>query len=78
MTLALFDLDNTLIGGDSDYLWGEFLVSRQLVDIDAYKKANEAFYQDYIRGELDVEAYLRFALAPLAKIEPDKLQQLHR
>ena len=77
MTLALFDLDNTLIAGDSDYLWGEFLVSRRLVDVKAYRKANEDFYQDYVDGTLDVEDYLRFALKPLTQIAPEKLQQLH-
>lgn len=77
MTLALFDLDNTLIGADSDYLWGEFLVARQLVDVEAYQKTNHAFYQDYTNGVLDAAAYLRFALAPLAEFEPSKLQELH-
>ena len=77
MTLALFDLDNTLIGADSDYLWGEYLVARKLVDVQAYQKTNQAFYQDYVDGALDAAAYLRFALAPLAEFEPSKLQELH-
>lgn len=77
MTLALFDLDNTLIGGDSDYLWGEFVVSKSLVDVEEYQRLNHEFYLDYINGSLDVPAYLRFSMAPLAKIEPELLAQLH-
>ncbi len=64
MTLAIFDLDNTLIAGDSDHSWGQFLVDNELVDVDAYKQANDRFYQDYERGELDINAYLRFSLQP--------------
>lgn len=67
MTLAIFDLDNTLIAGDSDHLWGEFLVQRGLVDSDQFKAANDQFYQDYKDGRLDIEAYLRFALRPLSE-----------
>ncbi len=78
MTLALFDLDNTLIGGDSDYLWGDFLVSRSVVDPVQYQKRNKVFYQDYVSGNLDAEAYLRFALSPLVNIEPAQLSQLHK
>jgi HAD superfamily hydrolase (TIGR01490 family) len=77
MTLVLFDLDNTLIGGDSDYLWGEFLVRKELVDVEAYRQSNEAFYRDYETGRLDVAAYLKFALAPLATLEPQFLTELH-
>ncbi len=66
MPLALFDLDNTLLAGDSDYLWGQFLVERGLVDRDHYERENERFYRDYREGCLDIRAFLRFALAPLA------------
>lgn len=65
MALAIFDLDNTLIAGDSDYLWGTFLVARGLVDGEFYARANERFYQDYREGTLDIDAFLRFALTPL-------------
>lgn len=78
MALAIFDLDNTLLGGDSDHAWGEFLVERRLVDADSYKQANDAFYQDYLRGELDVYAYQTFALEPLTRFSPEQLQQLHQ
>ena len=67
MTLAIFDLDNTLIAGDSDHLWGDFLVERKLVDAALYKATNDQFYQDYKDGRLDIHAYLRFALSPLAE-----------
>ena len=77
MALAIFDLDNTLIGGDSDHAWGEFLVEQGLVDAKHYKEANDAFYQDYLRGNLDVYAYQTFALEPLTRFEPDQLSALH-
>jgi HAD superfamily hydrolase (TIGR01490 family) len=65
MALAIFDLDNTLLAGDSDYLWGQFLVERGLVDGDLYARENERFYRDYREGTLDIHAFLRFALRPL-------------
>ncbi len=73
MNLAIFDLDNTLLAGDSDYLWGTFLVRRGLVDREAYESANARFYEDYRRGELDMTAFLEFALAPLAAYPADDL-----
>lgn len=66
MTLAIFDLDNTLIAGDSDHLWGEFLCRRGIVDRVHFARENDRYYADYQRGDLDIAAYLRFALAPLA------------
>jgi HAD superfamily hydrolase (TIGR01490 family) len=66
MRLALFDLDNTLLDGDSDYLWGEYLVERGIVDGDWYRSENDRFYEDYKAGELDIQAFLEFALSPLA------------
>ena len=76
MPLALFDLDNTLIAGDSDYLWGRFLVERGLVDGERYERANEQFYADYRAGCLDIHAFLRFALAPLAAHPLEQLLRL--
>lgn len=66
MTLALFDLDNTLLGGDSDHAWGQFIVTKGLVDEESYAEDNDRFYQDYLRGELDAVAYQRFSMKPLA------------
>ena len=67
MSLAIFDLDNTLLAGDSDYLWGEFLVERGIVNGEAYRSANDLFYQQYREGNLDIAEFLRFALKPLAE-----------
>lgn len=65
MPLAIFDLDNTLLAGDSDFLWGRFLVERGLVDAEVYDAANRRFYQQYLHGELDIHEFLRFSLRPL-------------
>lgn len=73
MTLAIFDLDNTLIANDSDYLWGQFLVDEGIVDKDYYEKTNADFYEQYKQGELDITAFLRFSLKPLADNEPKQL-----
>ncbi|MEQ8802750.1 MAG: HAD family hydrolase [Haliea sp.] len=78
MTLAIFDLDNTLIGGDSDNLWGQFVCEQALVDSDSFARDNERFYRDYQAGTLDVDAYLRFALGPLKGRSPAELAPLHR
>lgn len=73
MTLAIFDLDNTLIAGDSDYLWGQYLVDQGLVDRDEYEEANARFYEEYKQGCLDIAEFLAFALKPLATHEPGRL-----
>ncbi|WP_421868654.1 HAD family hydrolase [Motiliproteus sp.] len=77
MALAIFDLDNTLIAGDSDHAWGEFLVEQGLVDAEQYKEANDRFYLDYQRGQLDIYAYQAFALEPLTRWSAEQLAQLH-
>jgi len=66
MALALFDLDETLIAGDSDYEWGSHLVDIGKVDADYYTSENERFYKEYLEGTLDVYEFLKFALRPLA------------
>ena len=73
MPLAIFDLDNTLLAGDSDYLWGVFLAERGIVDPDHYERENERFYREYKEGRLDIHVFLRFSLAPLARHSPDEL-----
>ena len=65
MSLAIFDLDNTLIGGDSDNLWGQFLFDGGLIETAGFAEKNNQFYEDYKTGSLDIDAYLRFALGPL-------------
>lgn len=77
MRLAIFDLDNTLIAGDSDHSWGEFLVQKKLVDAEAYRQANDRFYQDYKAGTLDIKEYLRFSLAPLTRHSMTELDAFH-
>ncbi len=76
MRLALFDLDNTLLTGDSDHLWGEFLVARGRVDPTAYKQANDRFYAQYRAGTLDIADYTRFAVGPLVRIGAAELETL--
>ncbi len=77
MSLAIFDLDNTLLDGDSDHAWGEFLCEKGVVDSEVYREANDYFYVQYKNGTLDIMEFLEFALKPLAENEPDTLQQLH-
>ena len=77
MALAIFDLDNTLIAGDSDHGWGEFLVANDKVDANHYQRMNDQFYVDYEAGCLDILAYLEFSLAPLAATSMEELAVLH-
>jgi HAD superfamily hydrolase (TIGR01490 family) len=74
VALAIFDLDNTLLAGDSDYLWGQFLVENGIVERERYEQTNLRFYQQYQAGTLDIHAFLRFQLAPLAQ---HPLETLH-
>ena len=76
MPIALFDLDNTLLAGDSDYLWGVFLVEQKIVDGDYYERENSRFYAEYKVGKLDIFEFLRFSLQPLRNNDPDHLKQL--
>lgn len=78
MRLALFDLDNTLLGGDSDHAWGDYLCERGILDGVAYKTRNDEFYQDYLAGRLDIRDYLNFSLAILGRSEMAQLEQWHR
>ena len=64
MKLALFDLDGTLIPGDSDHAFGEFLIAIGWADGNAYRARNDAFYADYVAGRLDLPAYIEFATSP--------------
>lgn len=77
MALAIFDLDNTLLGGDSDHAWGEFLVQKGIVDATEYGAANDRFYRAYQSGTLDIHEYLAFALEPLTRFDLAELKQLH-
>ncbi len=73
MALAIFDLDHTLLSGDSDHAWGQFLVDRGLVDPEVHKLRNDHFYEQYKAGTLDIHEYLEFAMRPLTEYEPDKM-----
>jgi HAD superfamily hydrolase (TIGR01490 family) len=73
VSLAIFDLDNTLIANDSDYLWGQFLVDQGIVDKAYYESRNAQFYQDYKHGSLDIVDFLNFSLKPLADNPPEQL-----
>lgn len=67
MQLAIFDLDNTLIGGDSDYLWGEYLCEHGHIDDHDHRHAHRQYYEDYKAGKLDIHDFLRFQFKPLAE-----------
>ena len=78
MDLAVFDLDHTLLDGDSDYLWGQFLVEQGHVDGERYERENRRFYQQYLAGTLDIEEFARFSLAPLARLDTAELNALRQ
>ncbi|EPJ48016.1 MAG: PSPase-like HAD-superfamily subfamily IB [Osedax symbiont Rs2] len=77
MALAIFDLDNTLINGDSDHAWGEYLCEKGIVDVELYRRANDLFYQQYLDGNMDIQAFLAFALKPLKDNSVAQLQLWH-
>lgn len=76
MALAIFDLDNTLLAGDSDHAWGEFMAEQNLVDAQ-YQRQNDQFLEDYKAGRLDVLRYLEFSIEPLSRYDPGALARLH-
>jgi len=78
MNLALFDLDNTLLSGDSDYEWAQFLISKGVVDGEVQEAKNNEFYAHYKAGTLDIQAFLDFQLAPLARHPRQELDAWHR
>jgi len=78
MNLALFDLDNTLLSGDSDFEWAQFLISKGVVDPEVHAARNRSFYDDYKAGTLDINAFLKFQLAPLARHVREELDGWHR
>jgi HAD superfamily hydrolase (TIGR01490 family) len=71
--LTLFDLDNTLIAGDSDYGWAQFLIEAGVLDAELYERRNAGFFADYKAGTLDIHAFLDFQLRPLTEHEPSQL-----
>ncbi len=75
--LALFDLDNTLLAGDSDYNWSLFLIGEGLLDAKTHQDRNEQFYQDYKIGCLNITEFLAFQLKPLSEHSKKFLDELH-
>ena len=78
MKLALFDLDNTLLAGDSDHAWGDWLCQKNIVNADDYKAKNNIFFEQYQAGVLDPIEYLNFSLAILGKTPIKQLQAWHQ
>lgn len=71
--MAIFDLDNTLLGGDSDYLWGQFLSENGYVDAKTHRQENQSYYEDYLNGNIDIHSFLRFQLRCLSENNIDTL-----
>jgi HAD superfamily hydrolase (TIGR01490 family) len=78
MKLALFDLDHTLIPIDSDHSWGQFTVQLGWRDAETHTRANDAFYEQYKAGTLDIQEYIRFSVAPLAEHGLQQCDAAHR
>jgi HAD superfamily hydrolase (TIGR01490 family) len=78
MKLALFDLDNTLLAGDSDFEWAQFLIEQGVLDRELYEARNLAFYEQYKAGTLDILEFLDFQLKPLARHSRAVLDAWHR
>jgi HAD superfamily hydrolase (TIGR01490 family) len=78
VNLALFDLDNTLLDGDSDYEWAQFLIDQGVLERGPYEAANDRFYQQYKDGTLDIHEFLEFQLRPLSLHPREQLDAWHR
>ena len=78
MNLALFDLDHTLLTGDSDHAWGQFLVEEGLVDSAEYARRNDYYWAQYKAGTLDIREYLAFTLTTIAGKSMAELVPLHQ
>lgn len=77
MILALFDLDNTLLSGDSDFEWAQFLIERGVLDREVYEARNQTFYDQYKAGTLDIREFLDFQLKPLSRHPRAELDAWH-
>ncbi len=77
MELVLFDLDNTLLDGDSDFEWAQFLIAAGVLDKEVYEARNLEFYEQYKAGTLDIHEFLDFQLAPLARHDRAQLDAWH-
>lgn len=77
MNLALFDLDNTLLAGDSDFEWAQFLIEQGVLDREVYEARNNEFYDQYKNGTLDIHEFLDFQLKPLSRHPRSVLDEWH-
>ena len=77
MKLALFDLDNTLLSGDSDFEWAQFLIGKGVLDREVHESRNIEFFEQYKAGTLDIHAFLDFQLAPLSRHPRSELDAWH-
>ena len=78
MNLALFDLDNTLLNGDSDFEWSQFLIRIGVLDRELFEAKNLAFYEHYKAGTLDIQEFLDFQLKPLSRHARKTLDEWHQ
>ena len=76
-SLALFDLDHTLIPIDSDFEWGEFTIGLGWCDATEFKRRNTEFFEQYRAGTLDIHAYVRFATQAIREQGPAKAAAGH-
>lgn len=77
MNLVLFDLDNTLLSGDSDFEWSQFLVEQGVLDRELFEAKNLAFYEQYKAGTLNITEFLDFQLKPLSRHARKVLDEWH-
>ena len=75
--LTIFDLDNTLLAGDSDRAWGQYIVEKKIVS-DAFLVESEKFYNSYYEGDLDIDGFLAFCLKPLTENKLSELLELRK
>ena len=78
MNLALFDLDNTLLSGDSDFEWSQFLIDQGVLDRELFEAKNLAFYEQYKAGKLNIHTFLDFQLKPLSSHKRKELDRWHQ
>jgi HAD superfamily hydrolase (TIGR01490 family) len=78
MQLALFDLDNTLLAGDSDFEWAQFLIAKGVLDREVNEAQNRKFFEQYKAGTLDIQQFLDFQLLPLTRYARSQLDTWHR
>jgi len=76
--LVLFDLDNTLLSGDSDFEWAQFLIAQGVLDREVYEARNQQFFDQYKAGTLDIHEFLDFQLKPLSRHPRAQLDAWHR